>query len=165
MRNVAAMRRLFSFLACLVVFAGPAAAAAETTFVRIWPEWRAAESFERIGEYFGAPEHRGREIVIRTRADQRAGFYFLVRVKQATPLAGARFALHMIRPDAPEVVAFTFPVASAPAGESVYLLGLTGTDWPGGKNVQPVAWKLELLSADDRALTDPKSFLWEKPAT
>lgn len=158
------MRRLFSFLACFVVFARPAATAAETAFVRIWPEWRNAESFERIGEYFGAPEHRSREIVLRTRADEREGFYFLVRVKNATPLAGARFALHVIRPDAPDAVTFTFPVASAAAGETVYLLGLTGTDWPGGKNAQPVAWKLELAGADGRVLTDQKSFLWEKPA-
>lgn len=158
------MRRLFSFLACCLVFVSPAATAAETAFVRIWPEWRDAESFERIGEYFGAPEHRSREIVLRSRADQRAGFYFLVRVKHAAPLAGARFALHVIRPDAPDVVTFTFPVASASTGETVYLLGLTGADWPGGKGTQPVAWKLELVGADGRALTDQKSFLWEKPA-
>lgn len=158
------MRRLLSLLACCLSLAGWSAPAAETGFVRVWPEWRTAESFERIGEYFGAPEHRGREIVLRTHGDQRAGFYFLVRVKQAGALTGARFDLHMIRPDAPNVVAFTFPVASVPAGETVYLLGLTGADWPGGKSAQPVAWKLELVSADGRALTDQKSFLWEKPA-
>ena len=63
----------------------------------------------------------------------------------------------------PEPKTFAFPV-TASAGDTVFDLGVTGADWPGGKKVNPVAWKLTLLAADGRALAEHKSFLWEKPA-
>lgn len=158
------MRRLTFLLAGLLAFAGSAARAAEVEFLRVWPGWRSANSFERISEYFGRGEPRGREIILRTRPDDRGGFYFLVRVKHAAPLDGGRFAVHVIRPDAPDALTFTFPIAQSTGRETVFQLGLTGADWPGGKDAPPVAWKLELLAANGRLLTDQKSFLWEQPA-
>jgi hypothetical protein len=155
------MRRLlvFTFLLGTVVFAR----AAEVEFVRVWPQWRDAESFDRIGEYFGGSENTAKTIILRTHADVRAGYYFLVRVQNAAALAGARFVLQIIRPDAPEPKTFSFP-AAVRAGGAVFELGLTGADWPGGKAAHPVAWKLALLAADGRELAAQKSFLWEKPA-
>jgi len=138
--------------------------AAEVEFVRIWPGWRDAESFERIGEYFGSDESQRREIILRTQPQERGGYYFLVRVKSTDAVAAARFELHMIRPDGPEPRLFTFP-AALPAKQTVFQLGLTGTDWPGGKDATPVAWKLSLVAADGRVIAERKSFLWEKPAT
>ncbi len=139
------------------------ARAAGTEFVRVWPSWRTAESFERIGEYFGRGEVPSGQIVLRTQTAARAGYYFLVRVKQSAALSGARFVVDVIRPDAPDAKSFSFP-ATAPAGETVFQLGLTGADWPGGEKAQPVAWRLALLAADGRTLAEHKSFLWEKPA-
>ena len=49
-----------------------------------------------------------------------------------------------------------------PAGETVFNVGLTGTDWVGPK-VHPVAWKIEIVATDGRLLGVQKSFLWEKP--
>ncbi len=132
-------------------------------FVRIWPGWRDAESFERIGEYFGRGENSSGQIVLRTQPETREGFYFLVRVKSTVPLAAAKFALSVIRPDAPEPKAYSFP-AVLPAKETVFQLGLTGAAWPGGKPANPVAWKLTLVAGDGRVLAEHKSFLWEKPA-
>jgi hypothetical protein len=43
-------------------------------------------------------------------------------------------------------------------------LGLTGPDWPDLK-VNPVAWKLDILTADGKRLASEKSYLWEKPAS
>ncbi|MES2695877.1 MAG: hypothetical protein V4773_20555 [Verrucomicrobiota bacterium] len=136
--------------------------AAGTEFVRVWPAWRDAESFHRIGEYFGKPEHTGGEIVVRTQPDSRDGYYFLVRVKSTTT-AASRFELKVIRPDNPETRTFTFP-ATLKKDETVFQLGLTGADWPGGKDANPVAWKLTLLATDGSTLAEHKSFLWEKPA-
>lgn len=139
------------------------AAAAEVEFVRVWPAWRDAQDFERITEYFGGRENTGRQVVVRTRPDERAGFYFLVRAKNAVAASSpARFELSVIRPDTPEPKTFTFPVSLA-AKETVFQLGVTGADWPGGKDISPVAWKLALLGADGRVLAEQKSFLWEKP--
>ena len=86
-----------------------------------------------------------------------------MRVKSTTALAAAKFELSVIRPDAPEPKAFSFP-AALPAKEVVFQLGLTGTAWPGGKPANPVAWKLALVAGDGRVLAEHKSFLWEKPA-
>ncbi len=153
-------------LACLLLLAaagGTRVAAAEAGFLRAWPAWRDAASFERIGEYFGGAENTGREIVLRTQPSERAGYYFLVRLKNAAALAGAKFELSVIRPDHPEPKIHAFPTAVA-VGESVFQLGLTGADWPAGKAGNPVAWKIALVAADGRVVAEHKSFLWEKPA-
>ena len=153
----------FVLLFALLLMSGPAAFTADVEFLRVWPGWRDADSFERITEYFGGREHTGRQIVFRTQPDARAGYYFLVRVKSASGLAGSKFELSVIRPDHPEAKIFRFD-ATVPAKETVFQLGLTGSDWPGGENTNPVAWKLALLGSDGRTLAEHKSFLWEKPA-
>jgi hypothetical protein len=149
----------FSFSVALT----DAARAAEVEFVRVWPAWRDAEAFERIGEFFGKPEDNGGEVVVRTQPRIREGYYFLVRTKTAATVAdGAKFVLEVIRPDHPEAKTFTFAAPSF-GKERVFQLGLTGADWPGGKGANPVAWKLALVAADGRTLAEAKSFLWEKP--
>jgi hypothetical protein len=151
-------------LVCLALLAAVASArAADVEFLRVWPSWRDAESFERIGEYFGRPENTGREIVLRTQPEARAGYYFLVRVKSAVAINGAKFEVHVIRPNHPEPKIHAFP-AALPAKEAIYQLGMTGADWPAGKVENPVAWKLVLVGSDGRVLAEHKSFLWEKPA-
>lgn len=155
---------MFRFLTALLLALAPAAPrAAEAEFLRVWPAWHDAESFERISEYFGGREHTGRETVLRTHPDARAGYYFLVRVKCATALPAAKFELSVIRPDSPQPRSHTF-TAALPARESVLQLGLTGADWPGGKQANPVAWKLALIGPGGRVIAEQKSFLWEKPA-
>ena len=151
---------LFASFVCFVV---STATAAEATIASVWPQWRDAESFDRISEYFGRGENTGGHRVFRTQADQRAGFYF--QVKLAPPLAptGAKFELQVIAPNNPEPKSFTFSAAS-PKGESVFEFGLTGADWPAGESARPVAWRIALLAADGRVLAEQKSFLWENPA-
>lgn len=135
----------------------------EITFVRVWPEWRSAESFERISEYFNGRENTGKDTIVRTHPDQRAGFYFLVRVANSgAPRTGTRFVVQVVGPKNPEPVTTTLS-ADVPARSRVFLLGLTGKDWP-NENDHPVAWKVELRSADDQVLATAQSFLWELPA-
>jgi hypothetical protein len=155
------MRPLLA-LACLLP-ALVCAGAAETTITEVWPQWRDAESFDRISEYFGGGENTGGHRILRTHADARAGFYFLVRLASGTAVTNARFELQVIRPDAPEPKTFTF-LTDMPAASPVFELGLTGGDWPGGAKARPVAWRLALLAADGRVLVEQKSFLWENPA-
>lgn len=157
------MPRPLLILTTLALLVAAPLRAADFEFVRVWPAHRDAASFERLGEFFGRPEDAGREVVVRTQPAARDGYYFLVRVKHATAPSGARFTLDVIRPDHPAPKSFTFP-ATFGAKETVFQLGLTGTDWPGGKAASPVAWKLTLFSADNRPLAEHKSFLWEKPA-
>jgi hypothetical protein len=158
------LRRLLLSFVCFACFAGTSALrAADVEFLRVWTGWREAEAFDRIAEYFGGSENSGRDSVLRTQPAERAGYYFLARVKSAAALDGTRFELSVIRPDHPDAKVFTFPAALS-AKESVYQLGLTGADWPAGEKAHPVAWKIALLAADGRVLAEHKSFLWEKPA-
>jgi len=155
------MRSLFA--ACFFATAGLLSLhGAEVEFVRVWPSWRDAESFERISEYFTGKENTGREIVLRTHPDQRAGFYYLVRVaNKEGVLPEAKFVLQVISPTQREAATTTFTV-DVPSGSKVFQLGLTGSDWS-DKSAHPVAWKIELKSADDKVLASAQSFLWEKP--
>jgi hypothetical protein len=157
-------RRLALFVS-FVCFVGTSfLSAADASFVRLWPGWREADSFDRIGEFLGGPEKHLSRTVVRTQTTARAGYYFLLRVHSEARLdLGTKFELAVIRPDAPAPKVFTFAVA-APPGDTVFDLGVTGADWPGGKQANPVAWKLTLVAPDGRILTEHKSFLWEKPA-
>jgi hypothetical protein len=145
-------------LACLVA---TAAGASDVSFVRVWPGWRTQDFFMRISEYFGQPEDPGSRILLRTHPGDRTGCYFVARVRnKGVPENGATFVLRVITPDSPEPRVFTFATA-VPVGEPVYEIGLTGADWPSRK-VHPVAWRLELRSADGGTLAASQSYLWSK---
>jgi hypothetical protein len=155
------MRRLPFLAACLALLA-PCLRAADVTFVRVWPQWQTADPFLRISEFFTGRENPGERTILRTQADNRAGFYFLIRVKNPGPLiTGTHFTVAVIIPGHPDPKVFTFPT-NVPAGGKVYQLGLTGADWP-GKRIYPLAWQVELLDAEGRALAAQQSFLWSKP--
>jgi hypothetical protein len=130
--------------------------------VRVFTGWRDAASFERISEYFDGRESTGGIAMLRSQPGERAGYYWLVRLKNGgAALAGAKFELQVITPASPEPKAFAFP-ADIPAGSSVCRLGLTGADWPDAR-ARPVAWYLSLLAADGRTVIARQSFLWEMP--
>lgn len=157
------MIRLTALFALLLSFAAARASAAEVEFVRVWAAWRNADAFDRISEYFTGKEDNGNEVVLRTHPDVRGGFYYLVRVANHGPaLPGAKFSLQLIAPTSPDTKTYTFPVDVANKS-TVYLLGLTGSDWTDHK-AHPVAWKLELLAADGHPVASAQSFLWAKPA-
>ena len=154
-----------SFLAALIfaTVALVSARAADVEFVRVWPGWQDASAFDRISEYFTGHENPGRRTILRTRAEARAGFYFLVRARNSgAALTDATFNLQVILPDAPDAKTYTFP-AKLSAGATVFQLRLTGADWPGPRT-HPVAWRLRLLAADGSVLAHAQSFLWEIPA-
>lgn len=134
----------------------------EPKIVRVFTGWREAASFKRISEYFDDKENTGGETVLRTHPDQRAGYYFLVRVDNPGAALDAKFVLHVILPSTSTPHTYTFN-ARLPTGRTVLDLGLTGPDWPDRK-LNAVAWQLEVRDPDDKVLSSEKSYLWEKPA-
>jgi hypothetical protein len=142
---------------CLTAKADSSAVA----IARVWPGYRTAESFERISEYFTGRENPGRETILRSQPDARAGYYFLARVQNSGgALAEAVVELQVITPTTPQPKTFTFKCA-LPAGNRAINLGLTGKDWPGEK-ANPVAWSITIKSPDGRPLAHEQSFLWSK---
>jgi hypothetical protein len=151
------------FTALLALAAASFCAAADVTIVRVWPGYRAAVSFERISEYFGKDENARDQLILRTQPDTRAGYYFLVRVKNSGPaLDAAKFELQVITPFSPDPKTYNFPSA-LPAASRAFNLGLTGTDWPGQPKDEVVAWQLRLLSSTGVELAKAQSYLWTMP--
>lgn len=156
------LRGLVAFFVCFACFTAPFVRAAEREFVRVWPGWRDAETFDTISEYFTGREDAGRRVILRSQPDARAGFYYLVRVAEsAESHPSSKFALHVFLPGTPDPKTFTFPT-DVPARSTLFQIGLTGADWP-GPEIHPVAWKLELLDAQGEVLASAQSFLWSKP--
>jgi hypothetical protein len=153
---------IFRLLFLLGLTLATAAAAAELSIVRVYTGWRDAASFKRIAEYFDGKEHAGREVVLRSHPDQRAGYYFLVRLKNSGAALKANVHLQLIRPDRTEARTTIFPV-EVPAGSTAFQLGLTGPEWQDAK-VQAIAWHLQVIAEGGQVLATDKSYLWEKPA-
>ena len=161
------LRRLLIFTAATITAALPAPAEAlakegEVTIVRVFTGWREAASFKRISEYFDNKENPGGETVVRTHPDQRAGFYYLARVSNPGAPRAVKVSVQLISPTDAKPKPYTF-AADLKSGITVLDLGLTGSDWPDAK-ANPVAWKMDILSADGATLATEKSYLWEKPA-
>ncbi len=154
--------RLASTLLLALLALAPALRAADLKLVRIWPEWRTAESFTRISEYLGGPENTSGQTVLRSQPAERAGFYFLTRTETKSAIAGARIELQVLLPGVEKSKTFSF-AATLPAGSHVTLTGVTGKDWPGEKTT-PVAWHLAVITAEGTVLASEQSFLWAKPA-
>lgn len=150
--------------ACILALAGCAGHAPKSgnvEVVRVWPGYRAAASFDRISEYFTNKENPGDEIILRTRPENRAGYYFFTRLKTPSDIEGARIVLDLITPDSPEPKTFTFPAPPLRKGAVLLNPGLTGDDWPDA-DAHPTAWRLRLLAADGSELFAQQSYLWSK---
>lgn len=153
--------------AFLTVFLALAAAsfcaAADLSIIRVWPGYRTAESFDRISEYLGKNEDARGQLILRTQPDIRAGYYFLLRVKNTSAaIADAKIELQVITPFSPEPKTYTF-TSALPVGSHAFNLGLTGPDWPGKPKTEVVAWQLRVLSHDGTELAKAQSHLWALP--
>jgi hypothetical protein len=143
----------------IALFCAAAARAADVAFVRVWPGYRTAESFDRISEYLDGQENTGGQTVLRSQPAQRDGFYFLVRLKNAgDAIAGASVELSVITPASATPRTLTF-AADLPAGQHVFQCGLTGADWPDAA-AHPVAWKIVIRAPGGAELASTQSFLW-----
>jgi hypothetical protein len=154
------MRPLLSL--CLALLICAPLGAANVTFVRTWLNYRDAQSFVRISEYFTGKENPGRETYLRSQPEERTGLYFLTRLKNTSEAVnGARLELNVITPESAAPKTYKFDV-TIPKGEHVFQVGLTGSDWKDPK-VHPVAWQIVLVDAEGHTVATHESFLWSKP--
>lgn len=153
--------RPFLLALASLAFVCALSASTEIRIVRVWPEYRAAESFTRIVEFFGGKESAP-ETIIRTQTEARAGYYFLTRFDSAAEAAGAIIALEYIVPGDDRARLHFLPV-DLPRGSHAFLVGVTGSDWPAAE-ISPTAWRLRVLDASGAELAREQSFLWSLPA-
>jgi hypothetical protein len=134
---------------------------AQVSVVRTWPSYRTAESFKRVSEYFTGRESTGGQTYLRSQPGERAGFYFLLRLRnKGQPVTGATLQLQLITQHAPTPVNHTHTV-EVPKGDHVYQIGLTGKDWPNPAE-HPVAWRILLTDTAGNILASDQSYLWSK---
>ena len=145
-------------LRTLLFLVTAAACQAAPEFVHIWPEYHQLEYFERLGEFFGGQEQHPGRTILRSKPEERAGFYFLIRVKSAAEIPqGASWRLEIVRPGSPKTETRTFPIPSPIL--AVTELGITGSEWPDPKTA-PIAWRVSLLDASGAILITRASRLW-----
>lgn len=155
-------------LASLALAAASAGAAVNppsdsgVTVVRVFTGWKEGASFKRISEYFTGKENTGGTVVLRTRPEQRSGFYFFVRLKNSGSSTPVKINVEVVTPTDKQTKDFSFS-SELESGANVFDLGLTGEDWLDAK-ANPVAWKIDFVAADGRVLASEKSYLWERPA-
>jgi hypothetical protein len=128
---------------------------------RVFTGWKEGASFKRISEYFTGQENSGNTVVLRTHADQRSGFYFLVRASNPGGPVSAKINLELITPSDHRPKTYTFST-ELKTGANLLNLGLTADDWTDPK-ANPVAWKIDFISTDGHVLASEKSYLWAKP--
>lgn len=156
------MRLLLLFLAFPLL--ASAAVASDLAIVRTWPGYRTEESFMRVSEYFTGRENTGGQTYLRSKPEQRAGYYFLVRVKNSGERhEAARLELQVITPHSPAPATYSYTV-EVPRGRHVYQIGLTGSDWPNVEEA-PVAWHIAVFDSQGNPLVTDQSYLWSKPDT
>ena len=136
-------------------------AAAELHFERVWLTWHDSSSFDSFYEYRTCEELVGRWTILRSEPNERTGLYFQIRTENPAPERDLKIVIRVISPDSIDPRVFTFPV-KVPAGSRLFVVGLTGDDWPMIR-VVPVAWDVELQAPDGSMLAKKSSFLWEKP--
>src|ERR1700712_6135623 len=73
-----------------------AAAEGGIAITRVFTGWKEGTSFKRISEYFTGNENTGDTVVLRTHADQRSGFYFLVLASNPGASVSAKINLELI---------------------------------------------------------------------
>lgn len=152
------IRRCFVLLA---LTAASFAFAQDLTLTPINTGWHDAASFKRISEYFSGRENTGGITTLRSRAEDRSGYYLMLRAYNSGAATTAKIVLQVVMPADQDLRTFTFQ-ADLKAGKTLLHLGLTGADWPDAKT-NPVAWKIDVFAADGKLLTSEKSFLWDKP--
>jgi len=157
-------------LASLALAAASASAAAANppsdsgvTVVRVFTGWKEGASFKRISEYFTGKENTGGSVVLRTRAEQRSGFYFFIRMNNTGSSTPVKINVEVVTPTDKQTKDFSF-TTELKTGANVFDLGLTGEDWLDAK-ANPVAWKIDFVAADGRVLASEKSYLWERPVS
>lgn len=162
MKNPSVLTRALRLSLVWLALGAAAAFAADVTVVPVFTGYREAASFKRISEYFSGKENTGGQLILRTDPEQRSGYYFQLRIN-STAAVDAKLVLQVITPDTATPRTFNF-TTTLTGPKTMLNLGLTGVDWPDLK-INPVAWRLGILSADGKLLASESSYLWERPVT
>ncbi len=139
-------------------------AAEGSPFKTVFTRYMEQEDFQYLSEFFTGQEVADNRVLVRTTPDERTGLYVVVEMdRRLRDLPeDSRLELEMIRSDSNEVHRYQFPLPAEPRRAKVIYTGLTGETWP-SDSLQPMAWRLRLVSASGEVLAEHRSFLWDLP--
>lgn len=150
------IRRISCLLIWLFSMASAPAVSIDSAYTRFYEDGE----IRPIRQYFGASLiGQGFRTVIASQPEQPRGQYFLAKLEQAASgnVASARLTIYPSVGKDP--VEFVLDLKGKSLRKWLYL-GLTGSDWP-NPEIQPMAWKIELLGSGGELVSEWKSFLWE----
>ncbi len=151
--------RPFLFL-CL--FCLPLAEAADGLIREAHARYYAAEDIRSLQEILGLGKGQGYRTVLRSEEDIASGWYFILEMRKA-PTTARSAHLEYVATDSRETRTATWRLPEGKLNKRILYLGLTGPDWPGGKEVRPLAWKIELRDAGGAPFASYESFLYAMP--
>jgi hypothetical protein len=133
-------------------------ASIKTAFTRHYD----SHQIRALGDYFGEQSNRqGFRTLFVSDPENPAGQYFILQLSGDLPKVPTKFLIEVLRSDRKIVESVRLDGGIALESDWIYL-GLTGINWP-DDTVQPVAWRVSIIDANDQLLASWKSFLWEKP--
>lgn len=148
----------FHFLVTAVLF--PLAQLSAVTVETAYSQYFNEEEIRPVSQYFGASLTKQRfRTVVASDPSHPAGHYFVAKLEDADGATISSARMTYFLSDRKDPASHTWDVSAITLKDWLYL-GLTGNDWPAGE-VQPMAWRLELLDADGTVIAEWKSFLWE----
>ena len=113
-----------------------------------------------ISQYFGANLiGQGFRSVIASNPDIPRGQYFIVKLSEAKSGSPVQARMSYFVSTSKDPIEYSWDLSDKRLRKWLYL-GLTGPDWP-SPDIEPLAWKIELLDTSGKVLTEWKSFLWE----
>lgn len=127
-------------------------------------DYKEADFFKRISEYFSGRESTGYRLILRTDPQERAGLYF--QASLSAPISelptGSTLVVRYVRSDKAEATVthtFELPDTVKNSNKTQLWLGFTGADTPADK-APPTAWQVSVVDAAGKQLAEVHSFLW-----
>ncbi len=120
--------------------------------------------FQRLSEFFTGKENRGRRAIVRTKADVRAGEYFIITLNQNVRNLpeNSQIKLEIITGESIQEKQFLLHLPSGMPKTREIFAGITGSDWAQNET-KILAWRLTLQDARGNTIAEKESFLWRSP--
>lgn len=155
-------RRFRHGLAALFLLLALAPAATALSIEQAVPRFYPDRSIESLQQRLGLGSGQTFRSVIPSQKDSPQGWYFLIELDQPLPPTAHAARIRLYRTEALDAASHSWSLVDLRPRRMLYL-GLTGTDWPAGTAVRPLAWRIEILDAEGAVLASWESFLYSLP--